>query len=102
MSVADYVLGLTGIDPAAKWRGVYSTEEQARAFQDEAGGNLELVRDGMLGAGFSEIEQPTVGAVVVADVGSQVTGIWTGRGAMFRRPGRGVAEMPAKILGAWA
>lgn len=101
LSVADHVLRVTGIDPAAAWRGVYRSSAEAEAFIAEAGGNLELVRQGMEGAGFRPVD-PVPGAVIVAAMDSgQVAGLATPRGGMFKAL-RGVYEAPCYVLGAWA
>lgn len=39
---ADWVLQRRGFDPAAQWRGRYSTEEQALEFVTEAGGMVKM------------------------------------------------------------
>ena len=101
LSVADYVIRATGIDPAEKWRGAYATEAEALEYQRLAGGNLALVDEGMCGAGFQRVK-PERGAVIVAQFEEQqITGICTGSKCLFRLE-RGVIEMRARIVGAWA
>lgn len=77
MLVADYVIALTGRDPAAAWRGRYDNDDGAEAFIAAAGGNLNLVAAGMASIGLAPVSEPLRGDVVVIDVGvDQITGIF--------------------------
>lgn len=53
---ADWVALCTGRDPAATWRGTYSTETEARALMDSAGG-----MSGLLDAVLHRSDDPAVG-----------------------------------------
>lgn len=52
---ADWVLAVTGRDPAAKWRGHYKTEIGAARIIRREGGEIELMRRGMISVGCTEI-----------------------------------------------
>lgn len=60
---ADWVLRVTGIDPAADWRGGYTDEEGARRLVEAAGGLPSLFARGMgpaigLGAHVAVLDAP--------------------------------------------
>lgn len=102
ISVCDYLLNRTGIDPAAPWRGSYDTREGAEAIYRSHGGALELMRHGMTRAGFVTGEPLTGAAVVVDFFGHEITGIYLGRGkTMLRLEERGLVDWPAPVLEAW-
>lgn len=90
-SVALYVQKRGYSDPMAKWRGAYTNEEEARAFIDEVGGNLNLITEGLASVGIEPQEgQPKRGDVVVAEVsGREICGICLGLKSAFKREGRG-------------
>ncbi|SDI95698.1 DUF6950 family protein [Salipiger marinus] len=102
ISVCDYLLDRTGIDPAAPWRGSYCTPEGAEAICLRHGAALGLMRHGMARAGFVPGE-PVPGAAVVVDMfGHEITGIFLGgRQTMLRLEGRGLVDWPAPVLEAW-
>ncbi|QDP65857.1 MAG: hypothetical protein Unbinned7865contig1001_56 [Prokaryotic dsDNA virus sp.] len=101
MSVCDYILDQTGIDPAAPWRGTYSDEAGAQAICDRYGGALGLFRSGMALAGLNTGAR-AAGRPVIADMmGKEIAGIDTGKRVMMRMDGRGVVEWPAEVLEAW-
>lgn len=101
LSVADYVLAVTGKDPAADWRGVYSDETGAQAVAEGFGGVLGLVSHYASQTGLEPASAPLRGSVVVADLaGRQVAGLHLGQRSAFRTL-RGVIELRAPILGAW-
>ncbi|MBN8292801.1 hypothetical protein JI664_12575 [Rhodobacter sp. NTK016B] len=101
LATCDHVLRVTGIDPAAPWRGSYSDEAGARAIYEEHGGVLALFRHGMARAGF-EVGQRERGFPVVCDVmGHEIAGVDTGGKVMFLAEERGVICMRAPVLEAW-
>lgn len=73
--VADWVLAVSGRDPAAQWRGVAS-KAQARRVVRQAGGDVALVRGAMRAFGAVEIARPQSGdvALVRAPVGRRTDG----------------------------
>ncbi|TPW31174.1 DUF6950 family protein [Pararhizobium mangrovi] len=86
-SVADYVVRLTGRDPAAEWRGRCSGESEAHRLKDEAGGNAALIRQGMLSAGACVVDTPALGDVVACRLrGLELPGIYLEPYAAFRSP----------------
>ena len=102
MATCNHVLAVTGIDPAAPWRGTYHDEAGARAIYEAHGGPLALFRHGMALAGFSEAE-PAEGFPVVCNIGGhEIAGVCMGRRIGFMAEGRGYVETRAEILGAWA
>lgn len=101
MATCDHVYRVTGVDPAAPWRGTYDDEEGAMAIYEPFGGVLGLFDHGMSQAGFSRGNN-TLGAVVVASVlGKEVAGINMGSMTAFVAPGRGLTECRAPVLAAW-
>ena len=102
LSMCNHVLTVTGIDPAAPWRGLkYSDEAGARAIFEPYGGVLALVRHGMALAGF-RTGYAMDGAPVVADVhGQEIAGVMFGNRIGFMAEGRGLVEMRARVLEAW-
>ena len=101
ISVCDYILAQTGIDPAAPWRGTYDSEEGAEAICAQYGGALGLFRYGMDAAGLGTSERG-IGRPVIADMmGNEIAGIDTGKRVLMRMNGRGLVEWPAPVLEAW-
>ena len=76
--MADYVLALTGRDPAAWWRGRFCDEAATMAHVEAAGGNLNLVTEGMASIGIEpRQDEPQRGDVVVVNVsGRQIAGLY--------------------------
>lgn len=77
--MADYVKMLTGRDPMAKWRSLYETETEAQELIRAAGGNCNLVTEGMASIGLHPIDNDDIrrGDVAVVRVGdSEVTGLF--------------------------
>lgn len=102
MAMCNHVLAVTGIDPARPWRGLYSDEAGATAIHLPYGGPLALVRHGMGLVGFKECA-PADGLPVVADLmGHEVAGVMFGNRVGFMADGRGLVEMRAKVITAWA
>ena len=95
LSAADYVLLMTGSDPAPEFRDVYDTEVEAVRLIENAGGVVALLdsRELLLRARW-----PDRGDLVVIWTGAeQVVGLCTGQGAAFRLP-RGVKETDLRFL----
>lgn len=81
---ADWFRGLTGTDPMARWRGGYSSEEEARALIAEAGGLTNLwgeALDGLSTPVHGDFRAGDVGVCLVVGERSftQNGGIYTGR-----------------------
>lgn len=102
MATCNHVRDMTGIDPAAPWRGTYDDEAGAVAIYQPFGGVLGLFKHGMALAGFHMTQHNQPGFPVVCAVGGhEVAGVYLGSRVAFMAAGRGVVEMRAKILGAW-
>lgn len=100
MATCDHVLRVTGIDPAAPWRGAYSDEAGARAIYEAHGGVLALFDYGMALAGFERGDRSR-GLPVVADImGKQIAGVDLGKRCAFITE-RGCIELPARVLRSW-
>lgn len=98
LSVCDHVRRMTGVDPAAPWRGTYDDEAGARAILQPFGGTLGIMRHGM--AAFPEGE-PADGRPVVCDIaGREIAGVVFGGRIGFMAE-RGLIEMRAPVLAAW-
>lgn len=104
LSVADHVRRVTGIDPAAPWRGRYAEAEGAAALAAEFGGVLGLARHAMALAGIREGERGEGRPVVVELAGREIAGLDLGPALGNRvmlRLERGLIDWPAPVLGAW-
>ena len=99
-AVCDHVQAVTGVDPAAPWRGSYATETEAAAVMAPFGGVLGIMRHGMAAAGFAE-GAPADGLPVVARVaGIEVAGIMRGRFVEMVTL-RGTLKARVPVLAAW-
>lgn len=93
-------------DPAAKWRGLYSTDEEARCLIARAGGLLNLFQQGLASIGIDGVNDPIEGDVgVIRAVGmdrreEHIGAIWTGRRWAFRVED-GLAFASAEFLRCW-
>lgn len=101
MATCNHVLAVTGIDPAAPWRGTYHDEAGARGIYEAHGGALNLFRHGMGLAGFSEGDRAIGRPVVCSIAGHEIAGIDMGQRIAFMAEGRGLIEVRAEVLGAW-
>lgn len=99
LAVCNHVLAMTGIDPAAPWRGSYSDEAGARAIYEPYGGPLALARHAM--APFKTCEAVDGSPVVANVMGHEIAGVMFGSRVGFMAEGRGLIEMRAQILEAW-
>jgi hypothetical protein len=104
ISCADYAQLVTGSDPAAIWRGCYTTREGALEIIAAAGGVSRLMGLGLASIGARPIAAPGRGDLVCAAVhGEEIGGLCLGDVVAFRRPS-GAIELPARFLkfsGAW-
>lgn len=101
MATCNHIRDVTGIDPAAPWRGSYSDGAGAQALWMPFGGVLGLFAHGMALAGFHRAE-PQPGFPVICDFGgAEVAGVHIGPRSAFMAP-RGCIETRATILGCWA
>ncbi len=101
LSACNHVLAMTGIDPAAPWRGTYHDEAGARAIYDAHGGVLGLFRHGMALAGFAVSDRGLMRPVVCRFGNHELAGVDLGRTVAFMAP-RGLVELRAEVLEAWA
>jgi hypothetical protein len=102
--LADWVCARSGIDPAARTRGTYETEDGARRHFDGFGGLARAVGREMKAAGFRLVRDPRPGDVGVIHVpGELVCAVWTGRRWVFRRESgiAGVAGALARPVAVW-
>ena len=65
---AGWAMQMTGIDPAADWRGKYSTEQGCARILKRHGGLLTLAANGAQRAGLISTETPSIGAIGVLEV----------------------------------
>lgn len=106
--VADWVLGQTGIDPMAEWRGCYSSAAEAGELIDEAGGLEALFARG-LDPIWNRRDEPREGAVGVVSLPGEggepidVGAVHTGRRWSLKSP-RGLACItePLAVRAIWA
>lgn len=103
---ADWALSWGLGDPMACWRGLYSTDEEARCLIARAGGLLNLFQDGLAAIGIDGVNEPETGDIgVIRAIGldrkeTHIGGIWTGRRWAFRVEG-GLAFASADFLRCW-
>ncbi|MEX3009011.1 hypothetical protein [Hoeflea sp. TYP-13] len=102
--MADYWLMRTGLDPMAKWRGTYNTDEAAEALILAAGGNGNLVEEGMRSIGFEPKDgQPARGDFIVMDFhGDEVAGLFLDPRAAFKTARGSFRKFRPTILKAWS
>lgn len=62
---AAWILELTGIDPARRWRGQYDTQEGALRFVEQGRGLARVFQAAAAEAGLQRALQPVMGAVGV-------------------------------------
>ncbi|WP_108482253.1 DUF6950 family protein [Oceaniglobus ichthyenteri] len=101
MSVWSYVQTATGIDPGAQWRGTYHDADGAQAICDAYGGAFGVFAYAMEQAGFDRADRAPMRPVMCDVQGILVAGVDLGRRVAFMAEGRGMIEMPAKVIGAW-
>lgn len=105
ISCADYAMLITGLDPAAAWRGCYDSRAAAGKIIDAAGGVARLMGLGLATIGATATADPMRGDLVCVALGSdEIGGLCLGDVVAFRRPD-GVIELPRRLLklsGAWA
>lgn len=104
-SLADYVIAMTGKDPAAAWRGHCFDKTTAESFITEAGGNTVLMERGLMSIGIAPEHHldPVRGDIVAAKYADiEVAGLCLGTFIAFRRSTRGVLRTRrAEIMKVW-
>jgi hypothetical protein len=65
---ADWVLRVTGRDPAGAWRGGYADERTARRLMKAHGGPLALAQGLLAAAGCEETKTPGIGDVALVKI----------------------------------
>ena len=103
---ADWVRTVTGVDPAAGWRGTYGSADECRDRLAMAGGLDAVVSRAMSGAGFIETRAPSCGDVglIIAPTAADSMGmisairqhdLWVARGL------RGIMAARFDVVKAW-
>lgn len=104
ISCADYGRLVTGRDPAAMWRGLYGSRDEALKIIADAGGVARLMGLGLSSIGARSVSEPSRGDLVCAAIaGEEIGGLCLGSMVAFRRP-IGAIELPVRLLklsGAW-
>lgn len=92
---ADWVRLMTGKDPAAAWRGRYSTKGEAETIIANAGGMIELVGGQVE---WPRANEPMPGdiAVLLQETVRAPFGAICGRGIWYARALRGVSMLRAR------
>jgi hypothetical protein len=101
MATSNYVLSVTGVDPAAPWRGSYDDEAGAQSIYQEFGGVLGLTRHAMSLAGFKAAPRGVLRPVVCDFGGLHLAGVDLGTRVAFMAE-RGMVETRAEVVEAWA
>lgn len=103
LTMCDHVYALTGIDPAAAWRGTYNSEAGATAICAPYGGLLGFCDHMMWNAGFVASKPADQRPIVCELNGHEFAGVMFGNRCGFLLP-RGLLEVRAdclNILRAW-
>lgn len=102
--VGDYVYMRTGNDPFRKWRGLYFTDEAAEQYIREAGGNCNLVEEGMWSIGVEpKLDAPVRGDIAVMDYhGDEVVGVFLDPFYLFKSKNGARRARYADILKVWS
>jgi hypothetical protein len=100
MAVCTYIASVTGIDPAAPWRGTYNDEAGAAAIFAPYGGVFGLFARGMQIAGFMPCDPYDGAPVIVSFHGHEIAGILCGKRVAFMAE-KGMIEVRTKVLCAW-
>lgn len=107
MNAANLIQAITGVDPAASFRGTYSTESEAQAIIEAAGGLVALI-DGIAAQnGWTKCRPLNArrGDLVVCfqkDTQTFALGVCTGRNAVFVSPFVGMIFQPIEnCVNAW-
>ena len=79
--VADWVVAVTGRDPATPWRGAYRGERAAHRILTRGGGLLAVVAPAFDGVGLARTDDPLTG-----DIGVVVAPVAVRRGRIVERP----------------
>lgn len=102
MSIASYVLDITGHDVGAPWRGRYEDAAGGMKFVEAAGGGCALMDNGLTAIGLPRVDIARRGDPVCAEIhGMQIGGIYLGPMTAFRLEGRGQIDLRVKHLGVW-
>lgn len=101
MATCDHIARVTGIDPAAPWRGSYDDEAGARTIYEAHGGPLGLFRNGMARAGFVTGSRGIGRPVVALVFGHEIAGLDLGDRIAFMAERRGAVSMKANVMEAW-
>lgn len=87
MYPADLVLRLTGVDPAVKWRGKYSTEAEAKELLKIHGGVDGIITEGLGFRGDRNVKTGGRGDIVMVKTKWGITGgVIDDTGARFAVP----------------
>lgn len=104
---ASWALQLTGIDPAAQFRGTYSDADGARAIVDDAGGSVPLIAAQILPLGFKRVQNPQSGDIGVVVAPSGFTDDFARVGAIRFGPTwaclgtAGMVAKPLQMIACW-
>jgi hypothetical protein len=103
---ADWVLAVTGRDPAAAWRGRYGARRDLVRILGDAGGLPALAASGAKAAGLTETEEPRPGDVGVvmaltAEGDKPVGAICVGAGRWAALKAAGVEVAAFEPVKAW-
>jgi hypothetical protein len=111
MMVCDWVRLETGVDPAERYRGVYTNEDEAQALHRKDGGFVFIVREEFERVGLVETAGPQTGDVGIVDAPLRMSGRLPVCGAVLAvrlgsfwavRAMRGVRASELPTIRAWA
>lgn len=103
---ADWAQRLTGIDPAAQWRGSYASADAAEALIERHGGARGIVAAGLRAAGWRPVWPPKAGDICVVEAPApggtaHVAGVAVDIARVALATARGLVIAPAPIVEAW-
>lgn len=85
LCMGDYLMRVSGVDPAAPWRDKVRSQAESDEAIAAAGGNAALVRQAMKNTGWTIVDEPKRGDMVLSSVhGMEVPGIFLDPLAAFR------------------
>ena len=102
--LADWIMEVRGVDPAAGRRGTYHDEKSCEAVTGFISRPVEVAARHFEGVGLARVDQAQPGDVAVIQIGNAVVGaIWNGAAWVSKSERGAHAAHPrfAKVLACW-
>lgn len=101
MWLADWILEVRGIDPAAAWRGSYTTQPGALRVIVKAGGMVAHVERVVAPLGIRRTDEPARGDIAVVDAPEGQRGAIVLSRSVARHGHGGIVVQRLPIIAAW-